>query len=680
MPLTPDQSAAINEAFRRERLKPGTYSTTQIQALRDLRRQGTSEDTFSLKQASYHAMENLYDKGFDTFMGRAKMLVDHLPAVMASAVALPVGVAVSAGAGPAIGGSFAVPAAVAGGVMGKELQAKLRGKPASDAEVVGEGLKQGVFEAAGNLAGSVAGKALTSLGRVFGGRVVPHAAESIEIMRDMNRGAEDYLIEKGFDSRVAKAVTKDAFFPAEISSGRVLDFVDNFVRGSGLFGAKRQEFEAARETLMDGIADGFIKSVGTKMSPAELADTIGKTILSSKARRMAPISKAHDAIAQRLRTVTTGGRRVVAETGSEVGLVDVGAIKYGNNLKALRQFNDEIPAGTFAREGSDKLLQDIMNLPDQASFDAIKRLRTRLGERVYRPGPIVGAPKEFKAAGKELYGQLTDAMGKALSDFDKAMAARNPAHEAIKPMWDAANEATAEVYSQFDRAFLNKLVRFHEESLDVRPSTLLKDLIAKDGEEVLTSLKDIVGESSPAWQGLRRLAVADLFEKSSDQEGRLVGTKLLKQLSDRPGVLGKAQVDIVLGPAKTEELTKFARAIALAQDINTAPGSRVAQWQEGRLVLNAYTRPGLAKEATTFAITVSGLRAIAQSPKLTQALVDTLRFKQVSRTGSALAMKIIASLGKDQIEMLGGEQGTLTLDEIRNINRPKASPFRQANP
>lgn len=275
---------------------------------------------------------------------------------------------IAAGIGGAIGGAGFLPIVGLVGLGGaageayKQIGQQLSGsldapKTAIEAaKRIGKaGLEESGFELAGGLLMKGAGKLLA-----------PYKGAMIE-------GAEEVMA--AFKDKI-----KPVLLPAEATESRVLDLVQNVSEASLIGGNKLAMYKAERNEFFNDLADGMIKEFGDRTATGDLGNLFVAAVDNAKS--------VHSKAARIMYNSVKAGRTKIP-------------------MKAAKGFAKPLTAkarklgGIEAKNAGDDLMEAVMELPDNLSFNQAIELRSRLISRideysvVNKKAPAIGKAKKL---------------------------------------------------------------------------------------------------------------------------------------------------------------------------------------------------------------------------------------------------------------------------------------------
>jgi hypothetical protein len=614
------------------------------------------------------------------FTNVSAFVLDHLPAVMAGTAATAASVGAGMLAGP--GAGLAAGPLVAGpaGMAGKEIQSRLlKGRPATGKERAGAAISQATAETVGSAVGGGInlgiGKPGKGLLRFLGGRIFPESAAMRDVAKEAGTRYEAALIADGYRPEIAREVANQGALAAEVSQGRVLDKLDNFITGGGFVGGKHAEFKELRGEALARMARDEVEALGPRLSPDELARHIGGKLDDSQSRLFGASGRVHEAISETVRTQPVPVKvKGVAGKGADEGLIATSGLNVPTKLQVVATGNETGLVTTarikreFLHSSSEHLSaatrEEIESLPDLASFDEVRRLRSKVGEDLERASSGPFKNKTAQGALKSLYGGMSEEMDTALKQFDQAMRRKHGGkHIGTFATKKVADSVYKEVFDDYDRRSINSLINFARDSKrgpEIGRS-ILNELTGPGNEERLARLRDIVGEDSDAWKGLR-VFVGDRILEQAAANGGYSGKTLRSAMES---VSKEPTMRAVLGP-EYDRLAKTFRTIEFFQRTNRAGGELAANFGEARIMLGVVQGTqaigGIAKRTARYALTASGLSKVLMSPALTDLLLKGGRTGLKTREGAAIGARILGALSPDDYTE---EPATMSRDEVR---------------
>jgi hypothetical protein len=631
------------------------------------------------------------DSMFASRAGLTRSMIDNLPNIATTLGSSMVGAAMTPLGGPAAGMGAGAGVAPFLGAASKAVQTGLfEGRAPTGGEMAQEATIQGVSEIAG--AGMSLAAPFQRVIRKGGGKIIAEAAEVSATMKSVARDYEEALVRRGTHTRAqAKQAAQIALTPAQLHEGRVLDYIDNFVAGSGLFGGAHAKIAQSQHQALNMSVDALVEVLGPTMDPDDIAETVGHIFKTNMSRDQDSFGAMHEAVKRRLRTRHVGTKEVglsgpgaedglltpkgseliVEDTGSKAGLVDMRGIRR-ESLEEYRQYLAGIGSKAPDPERLKTLVGGLDDLPDFASFDDVMKYRSDLGEALaLAKGP--NKNEKFSRAAGELYHDLTRASDNALKAYDRAMRAKvGPSYIGAHDMQKDADAGYKAVKRHWDKRFVNKFLSFAADDPRAMETgrAILNQFTGPGNAGKIQEFKRMIGgESEEGWRAMRKFVVADIQEKSALPNGGTDARKMIDHLTS-PRKLGEDASDLILGKEKGE-MVRLLNALQATQKKNAAPGKSAASLTEPGMIMLAASAAmagsgsvgaGLAVPAT-YALAMTGLQKALLSPTLRDLLGKATRAKQGTRLATSLTAKILGNMvaGQDYIEI----PRTASADEYR---------------
>jgi hypothetical protein len=620
----------------------------------------------------------------------AQMLVDNLPSVLGATAAIGVTglLGPAAAAIPlATAGAASAVAAAGAGALGGVARAKIKGRDFNDPKVGAAITKSAGREGLGELAGGAAALGIkAALGRpgkgilrILGNRVVADIAESDEVMRKAATEAQSRLIAKGVPAKMARRLTQQAFTPAEITNGRIADFVEGATSQSSLFGQPLRDFVQARNQLVDDAVDNFFDATAKHLDPDDVGELLANEFKLGVQKIKEPTSKMHDALAQRLmsapRTLPDGApARYVLETGNEKGLVDLTGIR-STSLKRLRENVAELEK-VYPDSGVKQVLDQIDALPDKASFDAVKTLRTAWGDIAYSK-PLAGKSNTEMASAKKLVHDLSTSMETSLKEFDDEITRQGKNLPSALAQWKEAGAATARISERYEKRWVKKLFDVADERTDDTGVQVVNGLVKRGLHDRITTIRDTVGATSDSWKKFQGFTWDYLISKSRGTNPTSVpsGAMMLQMLTgENSGTLGSRMAKEIFGPGYGDAV-KLAKAISHTQQNVGTPGKILMELTEGGLAIRALKgqTTSLGNEALGLLFSGTMLRKIFTSPSMSRLVIQGMGTPLLSREAVAIPARLMTQLSQEELDKAAADYEAKYGPQTRTLpgsNRP----------
>jgi len=451
------------------------------------------------------------------------------------------------------------------------------GKAAGE-EVVGELVGRGVFK--------LGGKILAP----FAKKVTPEAT------RVMN----------AFKDRLKPFLT-----PAEATNSRILDIMENMGESSLIGGGKFQEFKFKRQQVLDDISGELVEQFGKVASPEEFGELFVRAVENKKA------------------TVKPVVDMLYNRASELAGDVVVSTSKLKGFVEPMRETAITLKGIEGANAGDD-LIDAVLNLPDNVSFEVAKELRTRLLSRVNeisvlnKKAPAIGKAKKLIS--------LID------SEMEKTLTEKSP--EAVRA-WRTANNFYKETGDRFNNTLVRTMLK-KADNLNMGPETIGKAFF-KPGN--ITGVKQLKAILSPEeYQKAQGFFIQNLFDKSTDTSGNLIGQKLMNNFRGKPTSFGDPFLNEIFQPQQIKALDNFAEALKLSQaKQGGGTGSMFIQLAQPGAVIGLAT--GTLEPASTAILIGPAIMSRAMlNPKISKLLTEGLHASAGSEKLAGIMARLTAAM------------------------------------
>ncbi len=503
-----------------------------------------------------------------------------------------------------------------GAVIGGVGAGVLTGNPvaATAGAAVGESLQQLVEHAVQNKnAPKTTGEALTRIGR----------ETLVQGLFEVAGGAGTFLVEKANAlAPFAKSVSPQAkeamqfvqqhgggdsaLLPAEMTSNRFLDIMQNISEHSLLGGGAIQLFKQNRDAFNTKLAETIVGRYGPSMD----ADTIGRAVVDSATKNLeaakyqskfiyqaiesqaapqyakapktvtvtkdtSPITKSHiDKVTVKkqegpgaegedpelhgmqvkvtMQDIQVGEqlermRVMVTQQETQIGGARIDLRPMKNDLASLTRTAEEGGGLVDAAMGN-TLLSFINGKPDLVSYPVAKAMRTEI--RTYRDA-LKASPETKNAPGiakaDTIYGKMTEQIRKGLADDDPF----------LSTMWDEANLIEAGANQQYNTKFIMELVKLADMKGGGAPEAVAEK-VWRAGRP--TQIKVVRNAVDPlAWQKMQQIEMERLMKDSFDN-GIPSGKRMEQALFGKEGI-GEDALEAGFDQATVKELKGFTNAL-----------------------------------------------------------------------------------------------------------------------
>jgi len=458
------------------------------------------------------------------------------------------------------------------------------------------GLEEAALETVGGLTGKMVGKILAP----FRKKVIPEAMEIMKQTKD----------------RLGPVV----FTPAEATESKGLDILQNISEVT-VFGQSLKKFKMNRQTLMNDWADDIIDIFGHRDNPSDIGELFVDVINNKQ--------KVHKALSASLYNNV--------EQLSESVTVSTEGIK--SFVEPLKEISEQL-GSIEAKNSGDDIIQAVLDLPDDLDFATAKELRTRLLSRVdefsilNKKAPAIGKAKKIISI-------LDESISKSL---------KKQAPEGYEA-WREANEFYKKGQERFNRTFIRRLLKTAEET-GRGPEFIAEAVFRPRG---VTNIKRVKEALTPKqWTKMQSFYIQDLFRKSVDEEGAVIGTRFYNQLIGKSqSAMGKTALKEIFTPEQLKEIILFSKTLQMTQARQSEGlGKMLIQLAQGGAIAGFAT--GFAPEAAAILITPPVLSKMMLMPKVTKWLTQGIKTPSGSPEVLGIITRLIAA--SRRIQQNKGEQ------------------------
>lgn len=475
--------------------------------------------------------------------------------------------------------------------------------------------------------GGFAAKGVSKILAPFSKRMIPEAKEAIAFFKDKFKPI--------------------LFTSDEATNTRILDIGKNVAESSLIGGGRISDFKLRRAQFFDDFADSLIDQFGQRLPPDELGDLFVNAIegrmsafrtasevlynnvsdkIGSEIKRV-PVTKevVSDVLDASGRPIT---KTVTTFVDKEVSKVNIPTKRLKEFVKPMKiKFKDL--SSIEAKNAGDDLVDAVSNLPNTLSFDAMKELRTRFLSRVdefsvmNKKAPAIGKAKRMiNLINESITGVLKEQAPDALED------------------WKTANAFYKHGQEQFNNTFIRRLLKFADDT--GIGAEAIGPAVFKPGR--MSSVRKVKA-ALPAkeWKKMQGFFMWHLLQKSADQEGATAGTKLVNNLTGKPGSFGMPMLKEILNAEQIKELKTFANALKLAQAKQGAGAGRIfiQLAQFGAAISLATGRFEAASAAIIFGPPV--VAKMLLDPRATRLLTEGISISPRSPQAAGLMMRLIGA-------------------------------------
>lgn len=541
------------------------------------------------------------------------------------------------------------------------------------------------------------------------GKKIRRAGLADSILSDVANDAKAKLLAAGHPPEVVDRLTRTFLLPHQATTGTKLDIASNIARNSAA-GADTgiKVVEDAQNGTFAAMPEIIANRIAPLLPKEEVEDGLLLAVQRIGKEESDRIGSIYDEVEKQmetgLRSTTSPGGMVPAPNvrpadrlyvkelaglgGTNAGLVDLRPIK--SLLADEKRVVSEL--GVSLDEGVQGIIADINGLPDNASFDVVKRFRTQLMNAARPTAEGIKPKKNFLKATREVEATLREQMDSAVKSFDEVREANGYTGPRMSDLLTTANSDFKVLQDTANRQLLRGWIKAADKNLDVGKA--LQATFQGANSKRVKLLRDVVGVDSAEWKTVRSWQINDLMKKAAQSApgtGRhnvVSGDLLYDLLTDEAKGYGKKQLVALHGRSGYDDLLKLADAMKIAQKQETGRGSMLVSMLDspivtlpismagGAMVGGASGAAAAAGTAGSLALSIRGISKLLANEKTSKWILDgmkpgkkTLALKQFSR----LAPRFLAELTLDDYFMLPPEGTAMSKDEIRqfaaNANR-----------
>jgi len=407
-----------------------------------------------------------------------------------------------------------------------------------------------------------------------------------------------------------KGRMKPFLTPAEATESRVLDIMENVGENSMIGGGRFQEFKFKRQAVLDDISNELIDQFGKVASPEEFGELFVRAVEKKQA------------------TVKPVVNMLYNKASELAGDVSVSTKQLKSFVEPIRETAAPLRGIEGANAGDD-LIDAVLNLPDDVSFEVAKELRTRLMSKV---NEISVLNKKAPAIGKanKLIGLIDTEMKKTLSD-------KSP--EALRA-WTTANKFYKETGDRFNNTLIRTMLK-KADNLNMGPETIGKAFFKPGNTTGVKQLKNILAPDE--YQKAQGFFMHNVFEKSTDVKGNISGQKLINNLRGKPTSFGEPFLKEVFTSEQIKSLDNFAEALKLSQaEQGSGTGKMWIQLAQPGAVVGLAT--GFEALSTSILIGPALMSKAMLNPKLSKLLTEGLHAPAGSEKLSGIMARLTAAM------------------------------------
>ena len=425
--------------------------------------------------------------------------------------------------------------AMIGGAAGKAYQDlyyaltgdKRASKTSSEAsERIGEaGLAQGLMEGIGGTITGVGGKILKPYASKIGGKT----KEAIALL-------DKYMPRIDTWKQPVSTVLKKkvpSVLPTEAHRGYITGLLHDVAEGS-IWGGRtiRNYKEVVRTKAVDEMFDDFLGSLSGKISPDDLGELIGTTLT-------ARFKDLKD-------TYTTPLYNKVGEMVGDDVLFSVQPLRDAvvKQFKTMKHFK-----GFMAEESGDNIVNLVMQMDDEITFDVARSLRTRL-----RVAAAKAATSDKKAPAIGIAKRLENELNKVMTNVLKKE--NKEAHV----VWRNANQIYKQLNERYNDDFARKLIKMGE---SMSPQKVMGRVVEKANPRTIDRMKRVLDPK--AFSNIRRWAFEDALQRApKNAGGELNAMTLEKAFFGRHG-MSEQVVKKLYSKSQYHTIKKMLRVMKMTQ-------------------------------------------------------------------------------------------------------------------
>ncbi len=348
-----------------------------------------------------------------------------------------------------------------------------------------------------------------------------------------------FALEKGADDAIKlleETGHAGEVLPAQLLENREIGIIQNILESSLFGGSKIARKKIGTQDLLDDMADDLVTSLGSKdVDPSVLGALFETTLSQNKELARAPARALYN--------------KIQAEIGDSA--IDISSIK---RFVIPKRGRIEKFKGLGKAELGDDVVAKIDNMIQGDvlfSYEEVRALRTSV--RAMRDNLTVEGKK---GSAKKVLGELeslaTGALKKTLGAFDDANGT------ALLDDMIAADKIWKKTHTQF----AGKLVSRVNKLAQTEPEKVANAIFQKGAFTKIKNAKEAVGQK--AWPLYQKAFMKKLFVDSADDEGRILGTKLRRAMSNKSGIGDEGMV-AAFGADKVNDLKRLSNLAVLAQ-------------------------------------------------------------------------------------------------------------------
>lgn len=487
-------------------------------------------------------------------------------------------------------------------------------------------------------------------------------------------GSMKPALERKYGKEVADNITEGVMMATDLTENRIMDTVENFA-GNSIFGGKKiQAMREAQQDIINEIPTFIAKTYGEVLDPEDAIGFLASSIRNIDDLRRGQAGSIYDYVGNVL-----GDSPVV-----HMQRVGKGPSSF---VSSLRGALNELEAQGLNIEGTSQVIDLANKLPNYASFNAAKTLRTWVGNTVRSLREV--NPKNTQIAVlREIEQDLGHAMRGAVRAYDRGRKVQRETVAAVDPtspqgrlLGRARSQATGPTSPP-----LSPLLRYANESYgDIENRTgnaiiegWMESITKKNkGPEAMGKLFDTpanarlflstVGKQSRSADIARQWYVEDLWRSSMDN-GVFNPSKFEAMLAN----VQKSESGVALemfGDDGVQELKRFATGPKFIRTKDTKAGNQAARFAEAGFIVGAALAPGglvsaafddkrdasmgdfgaAAGGVASYALSMRFLSRALASPGLRRFVLDSRRFGPKTERGATAVAQLMAAATKDEI-------------------------------
>jgi hypothetical protein len=505
--------------------------------------------------------------------------------------------------------------------------------------------------------------------------------------------AEDMrpALERKYGKEVADNITSGVLLSTDLTENKVMDMAENYVGPSVFAPKKLRALRQAQQDIVDNIPQFIAKTYGEVLDPEDAMNALSSSIKNIDEVRRGQAGSLYDYIGKQMETAPAPmdpaylgtrmspkfGTSIVKGTGSTAGLVNLAKLKNESGpIAHLRGALSELNLDKLNIEDTKGVLDMVQSLPDTASFDSVKQVKSFLGN-VRRALREVDPQNTKIAVLSEAESGLAKAMHSAVKEYDRA----NPDKFPLSKVFKYANQ----LYGDIEQKTGSSIIEGWVQAIDkkgVGPE-YVKELVKTPSNARL--FLNSVGKDSRSADIMRQWHAQYLWDEAKGANGTFNPDKFINLLTDTmKSDSGVARE--LWGDAGIQDLRRFAAGPKFIGTRDSTLGRSALSLKEGAIIAsfagvpatmtyaassdeNPKSTSDIARSAVgglvTYGISVNLLARALASPTLRSAVLDARRFGPRTKQGISAIGQLLAAATKDEVVKI---PDTATPDELKDLN------------